>query len=107
MEPESSAADDRTPNEPPAQLDRINTCKGSLFHAICSRAPEREGKSHLSNFERIWRLQAYLLSEADRTGTPIIINEDKNKATDLVLRSVVDLLAKCESENSDDEKRSK
>ncbi len=56
-------------------------------------APERNGKVHLSNYERIWRLQAYLLSEADRAGIPILINEDKEKVTDLVLRTVVDVLA--------------
>jgi 2-phosphoglycerate kinase len=60
-------------------------------------APERDGKAHLSNYERIWRLQAYLLSEADRAGIPILINEDKDKVTDLVLRTVVDVLAKREN----------
>ena len=57
-------------------------------------APERDGVAHLSNYERIWRLQAYLLSEADRAGIPILINENKDTVTDLVLRTVVDVLAK-------------
>jgi hypothetical protein len=35
-----------------------------------------------------------LLSEADRTGTPILINEDKDEVTDLVLRTVVETLSK-------------
>jgi len=59
-------------------------------------APERGTKAHLSNFERIWRLQAFLLSEADRLGTSIVINEEKDKATDLVLRTVIDVLAGAE-----------
>lgn len=58
-----------------------------------SEAPGRDGVAHLSNYERIWRLQAYLLSEADRAGVPILINEDKDRVTDLVLRTVVDVLA--------------
>jgi len=60
-------------------------------------APERGTKSDRDSFERIWRLQAFLLSEADRTGTPILINEDTEQATDLVLRTVVDILARGES----------
>jgi 2-phosphoglycerate kinase len=57
------------------------------------QAPERGTKSDGASFGCIWRLQAFLLSEADRAGTPILINEDKEKATDLVLRTVVDVLA--------------
>lgn len=56
-------------------------------------APGRGGKAQLENFESVWRLQAYLLSEADRVGTPIVINADKEKVTDLVLRTVIDVLA--------------
>jgi 2-phosphoglycerate kinase len=47
----------------------------------------------LSNYEHIWRLQAYLLSEADRAGIPILVNEDKDKVADLVLTTVIDMLA--------------
>jgi 2-phosphoglycerate kinase len=56
-------------------------------------APERDGIAHLSNYEHIWRLQAYLLSEADRAGIPILVNEDKDKVADLVLTTVIDMLA--------------
>lgn len=56
-------------------------------------APERNGIAHLSNYEHIWRLQAYLLSEADRAGIPILVNEDKDKVADLVLTTVIDMLA--------------
>jgi 2-phosphoglycerate kinase len=56
-------------------------------------APERGGEAQLDNFDYVWRLQAYLLSEADRVGTPILVNDDKDKVTDLVLRAVIDVLA--------------
>ena len=69
-------------------------------------APERNGKAQLSNYERIWQLQAYLLSEADRAGIPILINEDKEKATDLVLRTVVDVLAHGGAWNAGKDRRS-
>jgi 2-phosphoglycerate kinase len=64
-------------------------------------APERDGAAHLSNYERIWRLQAYLLSEADKAGISILINEDKETVTDLVLRTVVDVLAKSARKDAD------
>ena len=61
------------------------------------QAPERGTKSDRASFGCIWRLQAFLLSEADRAGTPILINNHKDEATDLVLRTVVDVLAERES----------
>jgi 2-phosphoglycerate kinase len=69
-------------------------------------APARNGMAQLSNYERIWQLQAYLLSEADRAGIPILINEDKEKATDLVLRTVVDVLASGGAWNAEKDQRS-
>ena len=65
-------------------------------------APERGAKAHVTNFEHVWRLQAYLLSEADRAGTPIIINEDKDKATNLVLQTLIDVLARAEDDDNGD-----
>lgn len=59
-------------------------------------APERGDKAQLKHFDNVWRLQAYLLSEADRVGTPILINDDKDNVTDLVLRTVIDVLAAAE-----------
>jgi len=71
-----------------------------LRHRFSGRrreAPDRAVKSDLSDFEHVWRLQAFLLSEADRAGIPILINDNKDKVTDLVLRTVVDVLANGES----------
>lgn len=57
------------------------------------RAPERGGKRYLSHFERIWDLQTYLLSEADQHGIPIIINDDREKATVEIMRTIIDVMA--------------
>ena len=53
-------------------------------------APERDSKKHLSNFDRIWALQSFLLSEADRNRIPIIANDDKEKATSQIMKAIID-----------------
>ncbi len=55
-------------------------------------APARNTRTDPSNFQRIWHLQAYLLAEADRIGTPIIINDNQEAVTTRVLRTVIDVL---------------
>ena len=57
------------------------------------RAPERGGKRYLTHFERIWELQTYLLSEADQHGIPIIINDDREKATVEIMRTIIDVMS--------------
>jgi 2-phosphoglycerate kinase len=41
--------------------------------------PQRRAKRYLNNFDSIWSLQSFLLSEADRCDVPIIPNGDKEK----------------------------
>ena len=55
-------------------------------------APNRDSQKHLSNFERIWTLQSFLLSEADRHGIPIVANEDREKATTQVMKAIIDTM---------------
>jgi len=55
-------------------------------------APERDSKKHLSNFDRIWALQSFLLSEADRNRIPIIANDNMEKATTQVMKSIIDAM---------------
>ncbi|MCU7916956.1 MAG: zeta toxin family protein [Candidatus Thiodiazotropha sp. (ex Epidulcina cf. delphinae)] len=58
-------------------------------------APERNAHSdYLSNFESIWILQSHLLSEADNNAIPIIANDEKDKTTDRVMRSIIEVLGK-------------
>jgi len=42
--------------------------------------PQRRAKHYLSKFDSIWRLQSFVLSEAERCDTPIIPNDDKEAA---------------------------
>ena len=55
-------------------------------------APERQGKRYLSNFEQIWSLQSFLLSEADRYGVPIIANDEKGKTAVKIMSTIIDSL---------------
>jgi 2-phosphoglycerate kinase len=59
------------------------------------KTPERNAQSdYLSNFESIWMLQSYLLSEADNNAIPIITNDHTDKTTERVMRSIIEVLQK-------------
>lgn len=56
-------------------------------------SPERSLQSrYLSNFDRIWALQSYLLSEADNNTMQIIENDDKEKTSDRIMRCILEVL---------------
>ncbi len=57
-------------------------------------APGRKAQNQLANFDAIWGLQTFLLSEADRAGVPILVNEDKEKTTNQVMTTIIDTLTK-------------
>ena len=59
-----------------------------------THAPERRSERYLKHFDEIWRLQSFLLSEADRTKTPIIVNGDRDKVVREIMRTVIDMLSK-------------
>jgi 2-phosphoglycerate kinase len=59
-----------------------------------TRAPQRRSERYLKHFDEIWRLQSFLLSEADRTKTPIIVNADRDKVVREIMRTVIDVLSK-------------
>lgn len=50
--------------------------------------PQRRAKRYLFKFDSIWRLQTFLLSEAERCDTPIIPNDDKETAIFQVISTV-------------------
>jgi 2-phosphoglycerate kinase len=58
-----------------------------------SQVPQRRAKRYLNRFDSVWSLQSYLLSEADRCNTPIITNNDKEKAVVQVILHAVEELA--------------
>ncbi|MDH3592687.1 MAG: hypothetical protein OER88_12455, partial [Planctomycetota bacterium] len=57
-------------------------------------APGRGTKRHLKYFESIWRLQTFLLDEADKADIPIVVNEDKDRTVQQVTELVVNEIAK-------------
>jgi 2-phosphoglycerate kinase len=57
------------------------------------RAVQRRAERYLHGFQAIWGLQEYLLSEADRLGVPIVVNEDKDRTVRAVLDRVIDILS--------------
>ncbi len=54
--------------------------------------PDRRSKRYVKHFDSIWRLQSYLLSEADRAGVPIIVNDDKEAVIREIVRTIIDQL---------------
>lgn len=59
-----------------------------------TKAPQRRSERYLRHFDEIWQLQSFLLSEADRTKIPIIVNDDRGKVVREVMRTVIDTLSK-------------
>jgi 2-phosphoglycerate kinase len=67
-----------------------------LQHRIEGRsttAPQRRAKRYMEHFDEIWRLQSYLLSEADRANIPIVVNASRDKVFREIMRITIDILA--------------
>jgi 2-phosphoglycerate kinase len=58
-----------------------------------TNVPQRRAKRYLEHFESIWKLQTYLLSEADQTGVPIISNTDRDDVFREIMLYTIDRLA--------------
>jgi len=56
--------------------------------------PQRRADRYLKHFDEIWRLQSYLLSEADNANIPIVVNSDKDKVFREIMRITIEALAK-------------
>ncbi|NNG03768.1 MAG: hypothetical protein HKM95_06655 [Inquilinus sp.] len=62
----------------------------------------RRAERYLDNFSSIWRLQAHLLSEADRGQIPIIVNHDRQQVIQDIMNVIVNaLLEKLTAEPSE------
>lgn len=59
-----------------------------------TNVPQRRAERYLEHFDEIWRLQTYLLSEADRANIPIVINSDRNKVFSEIMRITIAKLEK-------------
>lgn len=58
-----------------------------------TNTPQRRSERYLENFEDIWQLQSFILSEADRTHTPIVVNSDKETTIRELMKIIGDNLA--------------
>lgn len=65
-----------------------NRLKGRSTHV-----PQRRAERYLEHFESIWKLQTYLLSEADQTDVPIISNTDRDDVFREIMLYTIDKLA--------------
>ncbi|MFH0946937.1 MAG: hypothetical protein V2A76_17215 [Planctomycetota bacterium] len=66
----------------------------SRLKGRASQVPGRRSRRYLEHFDEIWRLQSFLLSEADWAGIPIISNTDKEHALGQVMAIIMDTLTR-------------
>ncbi len=59
-----------------------------------TEAPQRRSERYLENFDGIWSLQSFLLSEADKAKIPIVPNDNKNKAIREVMRTTLSYISR-------------
>ncbi len=74
----------------------LGVLKQDMLHKRLSgrgkRVPGRGSQRYLANFEQIWALQSFLLSEADHYGVPIISNDEKEKASVQIMRIIIEVM---------------
>lgn len=58
------------------------------------KAPDRRAARYLDNFDAIWQLQSFLLSEADHAGVPIVFNEDKDSTVQQSMTAILRVISK-------------
>lgn len=57
------------------------------------KVPQRRSERYLQNFDAIWQLQSFLLSEADKEQIPIVANEERDSTVSEILSIIADTLA--------------
>jgi 2-phosphoglycerate kinase len=70
--------------------------QGALRKRIRGRGgkvPHRRAQRYLENFDAIWTLQSYLLSEADKEQISIVANEDRESTVAEILGIIADTLS--------------
>jgi len=63
------------------------------FRGRGKKVDERRAERYLKHFASIWRLQSYLLSEADRMQIPIIVNNHREQVVRDVMNTIVSALS--------------
>jgi 2-phosphoglycerate kinase len=61
--------------------------------ARSTNVPDRGSEHYLQYFDEIWRLQTYLLSEADSSNMHIAVNENRDKTFSEIMRFTISTLA--------------
>jgi 2-phosphoglycerate kinase len=64
-----------------------------------TKAVKRRAEAYLEHFDEIWQLQSYLLGEADRTNTPIDINDDRDDVVREVMLGLLDELSRSSTQS--------
>ena len=62
------------------------------FRGRGEQVDQRRAERYLDHFDSIWRLQSYLLSEADREGTPIVLSDNREQVTRDVMNTIISAL---------------
>lgn len=52
--------------------------------------PNRDSSSHQENLQAIWDIQAFMLDQAERSDTPVIVNSNPDETAQLILEEVMD-----------------
>ncbi len=58
-----------------------------------TQVPQRRVEKYLKHFESIWGLQSYLLSEADKVNTTIIVNDSRDDVFREIMLTTIKKLA--------------
>ncbi len=58
------------------------------------KVPQRRSQRYPASFEDIWRLQTFLLNEADQAEVPIVENKDKEETMREIMKIVINQLSK-------------
>lgn len=56
--------------------------------------PDRRSERYLEHSKKIWRLQEFLVTEADRLHVPVIPNDDEEKAVQQIMHIIIQALAR-------------
>jgi 2-phosphoglycerate kinase len=63
------------------------------FRGRGEQVDQRRAERYLEHFESIWRLQSYLLSEADRQRSPIIVSDHREQVIRDAMNTIVSALS--------------
>jgi 2-phosphoglycerate kinase len=66
---------------------------GERFRGRGNKVVGRRAERYLKHFDSIWRLQSYLLSQADRKNVPIIVNDSQERVVREAMATILGSLS--------------